>query len=197
MRFCVKIVSWVFLVALTYLSAQGQSDSLAVELPLPYKYKVTGINMTPLLVQLIPFNRSDPKVTGPYYVTYRRYKGDKAFRLAFGADLSDADEDGVLSHINFRIGWEKRKSIHRRWAYTRGWDFFAAFGDLNIPGDKDTDSARLAFGPTWGVEYNFNQLVGLSVESSLLLGIDAGTGTPVIEFIPPIALYLNFRIAKN
>lgn len=197
MHFSIKLTLWAFCLAAAYLPAQGQSDSLPGELNLPYRYNVTGINTTPLLVQLVPFNRSDPKVTGPYYVTYRRYKDNKAFRMALGADFSDAADEGTLSHINFRIGWEKRKSIYRRWAYTRGWDFFAALGDLNLPGDKENDAARFAFGPTWGIEYNFNPSVFLSIESSLLMGIDASSGIPVLEFIPPVAVYLNFRIAKN
>ncbi|MEM7535367.1 MAG: hypothetical protein AAF639_24530, partial [Chloroflexota bacterium] len=34
-------------------------------------YKVVGLNATPLLVQLIPFNRANPEVTGPYYMNFR------------------------------------------------------------------------------------------------------------------------------
>ena len=33
--------------------------------------KQFGMNMTPLLVQLIPFNRSNPNITGPFAVNFK------------------------------------------------------------------------------------------------------------------------------
>ena len=167
-------------------------------LELPDRYRYVGINTTPLLVQFIPFNRSNPKVTGPYFINYRSYnpKG-KAFKMAFGISLEDAAEDGKESFLNFQIGYERRRMIFNRWAYTTGWSLFLVGGDLNIPGSKDDDSGKLGFGPTWSLEYNLNPFVSLSMEMGLLIGMRLELGEPTAEFIPPVALYLNVRHPKN
>lgn len=183
---------------LTVFSAFSQ-DSLNTWRP-RLRTTTVGLNTTPLLVQLLPFNRSDPEVTGPYFVAFRFYNSkDFAFRMGIGwnvtADAELAEDEN--NHLNFRLGWEKRKGIFKKWTYSAGFDFFLSAGDLNISSDKEDDSVLFGLGPTWGVDYFINEAISLSIETSLLIGYSPDVGGLQLEFIPPIALYLNFAVPKK
>lgn len=159
-----------------------------------------GLNTTPLLVQLLPFNRSDPQLAGPYFVTLRSYNSkDVAFRLGIGWNVSTGDgvSDVDDAHINLRLGWEKRKGIFKKWTYSGGFDFFLSAGDLNISSEKDNDTLLVGLGPTWGIDYFINEAISLSIETSLLIGYTPDLDGIQLEFIPPIALYLNFAVPKK
>ena len=178
------------------LSAQNEQDRF---LP-PGGYRVMGFNTTPLLVQLIPFNRSDPRVVGPYYVNWRSYvqKNDKlkGFKISLGVDLSDVDDiNPVQAFFNFRLGFESYRRISPRWGYTRGFNGFFSSGDFNTPGSKPNNDVFLGIGPHWGVDFFVSPKVSLSLETALVIGT-AGLG-PKIEFIPPVALNLNFWSPKK
>lgn len=163
-------------------------------------YKVMGFNTTPLLVQLIPFNRSDPRVVGPYYVNWRSYveqKGKlKGFKISLGVDLSDVDDiNPVQAFFNFRLGFEGYRRLSPRWGYTRGFNGFFSAGDFNTPGTKQEDEVFLGIGPHWGVDFFVSPKVSLSLETALVFGTtDFGAK---FEFIPPVALNLNFWSPKK
>lgn len=158
------------------------------------RFHAVGMNATPLLVQFIPFNRSNPKVLGPYFITYRAQKlNGRAFRLALGWDVNANGFSGDESnnHFNFRIGTERRRPIHERWSYSMGWDVGLSAGDFNLPGEKDGDSGFLGLGPTWGFEFFLTPVVSLSTEVSLWLGLGLEDGEARLQVVPPVALYLN------
>ncbi len=157
------------------------------------KYRTVGLNMTPLLVQFIPFNRSNPLVTGPFYIaTKRYYKKNLAVRFGIGLDI-DINQEDVFANV--RIGWEKRKVISGRWAYYGGIDLMFIGGDLNIPGTKSEDSASIGLAPMWGFEFALTKHIKLSTETALFLGINFGDFevVPKFGFIPPVSVFLNFR----
>ncbi|MCO6489342.1 MAG: hypothetical protein J5I98_13035 [Phaeodactylibacter sp.] len=164
------------------------------------RYHAIGLNASPLLVQLAPFNRSNPRVLGPYFTTYRVYSSrGRAFRLALGWDVdASLDADEAQNHFNLRLGWERRRKIADRWSYSMGWDFAISGGDFNLPGEKEADTGFLGFGPTWGFEFFINRTVSLSTEVSLWAGIDLNEGIPRLLVVPPVALLLNvWRPRKN
>lgn len=164
-------------------------------------YKIVGLNMTPLLVQLIPFNRSNPRVTGPFYLSTKRYKKpNTGFRFGIGLDIDPAgDEEGEEAFLNLRIGWEKRKAFSQRWAYYGGFDFMFIAGDLNILGAKSDETGAFGVAPVWGIEYALTEQIYLSTETALFLGIDFGSfdSVPRFEFIPPVSIFLNFKIPQK
>lgn len=181
--------------ACVVLSGQEKWDWV----PLPYRS--AGVNMTPLLVQLVPFNRSDPKVTGPYHVAFRSFRENRkgrvtGFRWALGADLSDANDEGTQSFINLRMGAGTLRRLHPRWAFSSGVDLMISLGDLNVPGSKDNDGAAFGCGPFWGVDYGLSSHISLSIETALFVGIDVETGFK-LEFIPPVAVYLNYQMPRR
>ena len=71
-----------------------------------------------------------------------------------------------------------------------------SLGDLNVPGSKDNDGAAFGFGPFWGVDYGLSSHVSLSIETALFVGVEVETGFK-FEFIPPVALYLNYQIPRK
>jgi len=182
----------------TELDAQAD-DNNALLYELPRRHKMVGLNMTPLMVQLIPFNRSNPNLSGPYSLNYRSFRGNSAFRFGLGAFVSEDffDTGQTSPHFNLRIGWEKRKSFYKRWAYSFGLDFFGSAGGFNIQGggsSEEEGSAGMGF--VWGTEYFINPKISLSVESQFLIGFLTFDG-PTLIFIPPVALYLNFVVPKR
>lgn len=186
------------------LSAQKEKktsakDSLRLTLP---KEKQFHMNMTPLLVKFVPFNR-ETSFTGPYNFMYKSFRGDKAFRLALGAKLnSDAfnsNEDD--SHINLRIGYEKRYELSPKWRINRGVDWVATVGGFNVPRPVVTPSfpgfqivtAGVGAGFSLGVEYRIHPRVSISTESMLFMGLQANT---VFGFtvVPPLGLFISANL---
>lgn len=192
-----KLLTFVFLIlGTTILHAQkNDTDS---KLILPERYSLVGLNTTPLLVQLIPFNRTDPIVTGPYNITFQRFKGKNGFRFSLGAFLDfDSIESEEDFHLNIRLGWASRRVLAGNWAYTHAWDAYLSAGDLNFNGVKEEESATLGIGPSWGVEFFINKTVNLSIESSLLIGIAPDDEGFKFTFIPPVALNINLLKHKK
>lgn len=191
------ILPALFLVFLQEINAQ-EEDNNSLLYELPHRHKMVGLNMSPLMVQLIPFNRNNPNLTGPYSLNYRSFRGNNAFRFGLGAFVDDDffDNGQTSPHFNMRLGWEKRKSFYQRWAYSFGLDFFASAGGFNIQGGGNSDEGSVGMGFVWGTEYFINPKISLSVESQFLLGFLTFEG-PTIIFIPPVALYLNFVVPKR
>lgn len=190
-----------FLIALTFSLAAANAQEVVSkkDWSLPEKYKMVSINTTPLLVQLIPFNRSSPLVTGPYNVEFHRFNGNKSFHTSLGMFIASEDgfdsTDGV--HFNFRIGGEKRRALSDRWAFYTGWDFYISTGNFNLLGTDSNDSIVLGLGPRWSAGYSISKHVSVSIETALVLGWDIGFATPTFVFLPPVALNLNFVLPKG
>lgn len=179
----------------TVVNAQSTSDTLKVN-PGPKQFrKIVGLNLSPLVTQLIPFNRSDPKEAGPYLLRFKAYgpKGKSAFRFSMGIHIiPDGDDNVDDPQLNLAFGWEKRRSISRRWSYTKGFDFMILAGDLNIPGNKSgEDFVAFAAGPVWGIEYFIERRISVGVEAALVLGFSPSSGTVVFDILPPVGLFLN------
>lgn len=160
--------------------------------------KNIGLNMTPLITQLVPFNRSNPRQAGPYLVHFKSYgkRNRAAFRFSMGLHLlPDNNGDVQNPQINVAMGWEKRRSLGRRWSYTRGFDFVFLAGDLGIPGTSQNDEVVvLGGGPVWGIEYFIDPRISVGTEAALILGFspDFDFGPiPVLDILPPVGIFIN------
>jgi hypothetical protein len=190
----------VFLAAalLAALPAIGQSAADSTVRATYARKRIVGLNMTPLVTQLIPLNRSDSKEAGPFLLRFKKYgsAGRSAFRFSLGFHLR-TDENGEVDdpQFSFALGWEKRRSISRRWSYTRGFDFMVLGGDLNIPGNntlaEDEVGIGFAVGPVWGMEYAIDPRVTLGVEAALAIGWSPGFEGVIFEVLPPVGLFLS------
>lgn len=166
----------------------------------PYSYRMVSINTSPLLVQMIPFNRSNPLLTGPYNAEFHSFHGEKALHVSLGFFLNAeaADNDDEELHFNFRIGMEKRRWTRDRWSFLSGWDLYFSAGGLNVVGDAGRQDIVVAgYGRRWSMEYALHPQVRLSIETAMLLGLELEFGEPNFVFIPPVALNLNFIIPRS
>ena len=161
----------------------------------PYRYKMIGLNVTPLMSKLIPFNRTNPLVSGPYMMSYRAYRGRNAFRFGLGANLSSETFDNNSASLNMRMGWERKKSFYDNWSYSFGLDFFVSGGSFNLVANGNNEDGAFGLGFVWGMEYFFNPKVSLNIETAFYMG--GGDDGPVFQFIPPVGLNLNFLIPRK
>ena len=190
-----------------HLHAQNQlnvnSDNIANK---DTKYKtvrtVYGMNMTPLVIQLIPLKRGAIR-TGPYNFVYKRKNIAKrrGFRAGIGANVRPFDEG--LTHFNLRMGTERIRSINEHWSMTSGADAWFFVGSFNTPSSTNLAN-NFFFGPpvafggalTFGIEYHFNSQMSLSTESMLAFGLHSDAGG-VFEAVPPISILLNIAFEKE
>ena len=154
-----------------------------------------GLNVTPLLSKLVPFNRTNPLITGPYMMTYRAYRGRNAFRFGLGANVSSSSFSNNSTSLNMRMGWERKKSFYEQWSYSFGLDFFVSGGSFNLVDNNQNEDGAFGLGFVWGIEYFFNPKVSLNIETAFYLG--GGDDGPVFQFIPPVGLNLNFLIPRR
>lgn len=158
--------------------------------------RMFSMNMTPLLTMLIPFNRTNPKVTGPYMIQTAKYRGNNFSRFALGVDLDEqSDPEQRDSYFNLRLGWGKQRQLHDRLTFWVSGDAMLSLGDLNILGTKSENGLKIGGGPTWGVQYKIAKGVSLGTETSLFFGIDVDDFTTVLfEFVPPVSLFFNLEL---
>ena len=119
--------------------------------------KEVGLNVTPLISKLIPFNIGE-KSSGLIGIKTKFYGGgDFAFRMTFGADLGNED-DGFF-HAG--IGYERRRSLSKRFSYTSGWQ--TVLESANESGSNTTVFAGVT--KFYGLEYNINNSFFIGTES--------------------------------
>ncbi len=172
-----------------------ESDTLvSFMIPMVHRTKAIGINMTPILKQIIPFNRSNPNVSGPYYVQFRRVKKSGTIaRTGLGWNFSTNDFE--IPNVNLRFGWEKRRAFYSRWTYNRGFDFVLSTGGFNVNARTEEVEGFLGMQFTWGLDYFILPHVSLNLETGLAIGIGSDDSFTTF-FIPPISLNLNYWFVK-
>ena len=178
------------------------SDSTAPEIS-PKRYneyfppaRITALNMSPLLTYLVPFNRANPRLSGPIQARFRfARKGRSAFRLGLGVSLDSNDDLGDNNFLHLEIGWEKRRSISKRWSFVRTSELFLSVGKVNVPGSTVGNGQVPGIGLGWGmgVEYALAKGITLSTEAMLLAPFLSDGGLN-IELLPPIGVFLNYYI---
>jgi len=190
-------LSFTVCLCLCFFSAglHGQSpvDSTAAFKKVNY-HRIVGLNMSPLVTQLIPFNRSNPREAGPFLLRFKHYgpRMKTAYRFSLGVHLTPGDDfDFEDPQLNFAIGWEKRRSITPRWAYTRGFDFMFLAGDLNIPGSGNSDNLTVGLGPMFGLEYFIDRRISIGCEAVLVVGLSPTAELIVVNILPPVGIFLN------
>lgn len=170
-------------------------DSLNTQQTKPQKKRLTqfGMNVTPLLMQLLPLNRGTNR-TGPIDLLFKRINNQTlwAFRLAAGVNIDVEDE--INSHVNLRLGFEKRIDVGKNMYMQTGMDVVGFAGSFNTPAEQISDNTQVGIGiaPILGFEYNITQNISLSTETALFIG--TATEAPFyVHVISPTSVFLNVR----
>ncbi len=162
----------------------------------PVIYRELGMNMTPLIAQIAPFNRSAIK-SGPYGIVYQKVRASGGlFRFAIGADFDLVEGD--LNHFNARLGWGKQLDIGKRFYIQTGIDIMGMGGGFNIP-NSDNEQGIGAFGiaPFVGIAYDIvPEKISISTESQLFMGPASDFGF-IMQVIPPVGLYVNIKLPRK
>lgn len=156
----------------------------------PYFWSYTkeiGINFTPLVSKLVPFNlgQNDSGLIG---LRWKKYYSSRAFRINFGANVSGDIIDNGNPFIYLSFGVEKRYPItkDKKLAYTSAWDL--AF---SVEGEEGEGFYGIAKG--YGFEYHITKRIFLSTEAQMNLGVGGEEGIKV-QFQLPTAVFVNVRL---
>ncbi|HLO55762.1 MAG TPA: hypothetical protein VK169_15825 [Saprospiraceae bacterium] len=156
----------------------------------PYFWSYTkeiGINFTPLVSKLVPFNlgQNDSGLIG---LRWKKYYSSRAFRINFGANVSGDVIDNGNPFIYLSFGVEKRYPItkDKKLAYTSAWDL--AF---SVEGEEGEGFYGIAKG--YGFEYHITKRIFLSTEAQMNLGVGGEEGIKV-QFQLPTAIFVNVRL---
>ncbi|MFK7908449.1 MAG: hypothetical protein AB8B69_25180 [Chitinophagales bacterium] len=153
--------------------------------------KQFGMNISPLLVQLIPLNRGTIR-TGPYGFNYASINHkNKVFRLGLGAWIDDFEND---SHLNLRIGIGKLRKISEKWHLMTGWDLMAFGGNLNLPESGTLDDGGIGIAPFMGIQYYVIPNVCVGTEGAFFMGITANTPLS-FRALPPVGVFVHVNFA--
>ncbi|MBK8668454.1 MAG: hypothetical protein IPN89_02915 [Saprospiraceae bacterium] len=147
-----------------------------------------GVNFTPLISKLVPFNLGENDA-GNVGLIWKKYYSSRAFRISLGAKLRNFDDGTGNNFFFLGIGLEKRHPItkDKKMAYTSGWELF-----LNAS-EVENDNA-LGVRKTYGFEYHFTKRLFISTEAALFLGLNADEGGPVFDYQIPTAIFVNIRL---
>ena len=149
--------------------------------------KEIGINFTPLISKLIPFNLGQND-SGNIGLRWKKYYATRAFRINFGANVTSDVLDNGNPFIYLAFGVEKRYPISKdkKLTYTSAWDL--AF---SVEGQEPDAFFGIAKG--YGFEYHITKRIFLSTEAQMNLGIGGEEGIKV-QFQLPTAVFVNVRL---
>ena len=174
----------IFILQMTHLSAQ---DTLRADSIYWRGKREIGLNFTPLISSLIPFNLSthEEDIIG---IIYKKYYGKTALKINFGVQISEGTD---RDFVHLSIGYEKRRTLTKQFFYTSGW---MATGELESLIQTDTgirDVFGLGVSKFYGFEYHINQRFFLSTEAQLKVFF---SDQLKIRFQPPISIFANVRL---
>lgn len=164
------------------------------------KSRVVGINTTPLVIQFIPFNRTNPRTAGPYNFIYKRFNNADALILAAGVDVLEFESSTSNFHLNLRVGWEQQRKLEGNWYYAFGASAMFLIGNFNTTNTispNESGDGGLGIAPTFTLGYTLNEVVSISTETMLFVGLSGASDisdTSGFAFVPPVAMYLNFKL---
>lgn len=146
-----------------------------------------GIDATSFILRFMKFNFSEDQYIQTYYLTYRRKFDVGNLRAGIGGYMQDEDKRSVYAedinqykfnsfNFNFRLGWEWKNEISKRWQVFYGCDFRPSY--LQTKDDAPSWNAGYANGyeleltnygiaPLLGFRFRLNDRLSLSTETSL------------------------------
>jgi len=150
-----------------------------------------GVNTSPLIANLIPFNNARDFRFGAYGASWWRVKeSGKLFRFELGLRIDGDLEDD--NHINLLTAGGKVFPFHSRWSYYRSLGLAAYVGSRNRPEDSDSDDAGIGLLASYGLMFHLNEHFVIRSEAALFVGTSDANG-PLFTLEPPLNFFLQFR----
>lgn len=152
------------------------------------KTREIGVNMTSLLTQILPFQNATA-LDGPFQFQYKSGRNDKFFSFKLGARVNDIFDNN--NFLNFAVGYNRRRPLTDHFDINIGYYFVVIGGSFNDPVNNANDASGVGFGWDLGFQWNINDRISLSTETTLFVGPSSNIFS--ITFIPPIGLFLTGR----
>ena len=153
------------------------------------KFRYMGFNTSFLLQQILPFNAISLQ-QNMYAITYRKYNWGKGWRYSMGMNLSDMNE---LQWFGIRLDYDRRKQLKGRWKYMYGggvgFEFFEDPENQNF--FFTTSDNNLVAQMHWGVEYQANEVISLSMETQAILKMGFN---PALILRAPTVITAHFKL---
>ncbi len=147
--------------------------------------KEIGINFTPLISKLVPFNLGQNDA-GRIGLIWKKYYSKRAFRISLGASITENFQDVGTDFFYLALGLERRYPItkDKKLAYSSSWEIF-------LQADENDDEPGIGLAKGYGFEYHFTKRIFISTEAQFKIGLG---GESVIEFQLPTAIFVNVRL---
>ncbi|MCW3126880.1 MAG: hypothetical protein JWO03_2538 [Bacteroidetes bacterium] len=176
-----KITLPLFLfVCLLSLSAYSMQDSTQV----PKKEKMEhdiNINTTFFFKQIISLSNANLEIS-PYIVGYKFFPvKHHGIRFAIGGNFSSHTQNTdstftqitKISSVDYRLGYEYRRSFGKRWSFFAGVDLINSFSTLYSRVNSDFDIVTtsdktwtIGGGPVIGIQINISKRIALFTETA-------------------------------
>jgi hypothetical protein len=144
--------------------------------------KEIGLNFSPLISQMIPFNLGSNDAGFSSFI-FKRYGRKIAFRLNAGIEFNLEEDNFEDGFALFTVGFERRRQITKKITFATGTDF-GLFGFFD-------DDPFFNISPFYGFEYNFNDAFFAVAEGNLQFLF--GDGIRILVN-PPVAVFFYVRI---
>jgi len=154
--------------------------------------KEVGLNMTPLLTQVIPFSNGTRR-SGPFGFMFRSGRNGKYFNFELGVQLFDVDNDTQENYFNMAIGIMNKRPFGKKFVFYSSYNLVISAGSFNEPNDPSNNenvSLGLSYGP--GIEYHITDYFYLATEAHLFAGVTNDFFR--IHVVPPLGLFLIIKL---
>jgi len=159
---------------------------------LGFKSREVGLNVSPLLSQVVPFNNSSRR-TGPYSFLFRSGRNNKYFNFELGVQIFEFDNNTDRNHFNLAIGVLRKNPFGGKFMFFNSYNFVLSAGSFNEPNDPtDGDGVSLGFSYGPGIEYHINDYFYVATESHLFMGVFEDGFR--IHVIPPVSFFLIIKL---
>lgn len=193
--FCLTLFSPVF--------AQDEGN-LVLDVPENKTDHELGVNSIFFIKTILDFGGDNIPVA-PYAISYKLICNRHALRTAIGGNIEKTDEpeinrEGTDNEWDYRIGYEYRKPLGRRWLTYFGVDLTGHYSEIKVEVDDGfdvvtTSESRVGFGagPVWGIQVYFNDRISLHTETAFYL-MNFNTKSEVKSELNP---FFNFEEKGN
>jgi len=143
--------------------------------------KYVGFDANTMLSQVVPFSNFQQGVGFPAVLVRRLWDGH-GYRTGIGFGL---DADNVfLENAYISFGYARLKDLGEKYSYTTGLE-------IRLVSSVGSGADFVGLANYWGFEYRLNNVISISTEASLQLGV---LDDFQISVRPPVRIQCHFRL---
>jgi len=176
----------IVFVLLAFVSVELAAQKLQL------RSKELGLNMSPLISQIIPFSNGT-RLSGPFGLMYRTGRNNRYFNMELGVQIFN-NNDSQNNYFNLALGFLTKKALGEKWNFYNSYNFLVSSGSFNEPNDPSNDSNGGSLGLSYaaGLEYKLKESIYIGTETHLFIG--TSDESLRIHIIPPVGLFIILKL---